>query len=325
MTRNWRMLTLTTLLALASAAPAQKVTWRPAQSTETTSPGAGYPQSDKTIWECQSCEELQVTHGKEATARMLMPDLMAEFLQVFNDGNLQRAELIAEFACKLQPDSKEAQRAYWLVSIAKQTRLGAEECCDHAAKCDCGDKCCCKSECQCGDKCDDQCACKKDARLRSHVVTKINKHRVTVREVLPAPTMVVGADQPLSPPCERSVVVNTDDVCVTHVRVLVSEPAAADQRPKIVVPGIVAHADHVYFVGHGKPERILLEGNVEMVLTQKDHPARIITGRAVVSPRDGSYEIMPVHFETERLVKPMPVLKPTSEIMPVTPMSQGWR
>jgi hypothetical protein len=326
MTRNWKMLTLATLLALASAAPAQKVAWRPTQSTETTCPAEGFPQSGRTIWDCLACDELQVTHGKEAAARILMSDLMAEFKNAFNRGDLRHAELIADFACKLQPECKEAQRAQWLVSIAKQTRLGVEECCEHASKCDCGDKCCCKSQCQCGDKCDDQCACKKDARLRSHTVPKINKHQCTVREVLPAPTLTVTADQPPSPPCSRPAVVSTDDlVCAKHVRVLASEPGAEDPRPKIVVPGLVAHADHVYLVGHGKPERILLEGNVEMNLTQKDHPARIVTGRAVISPRDGSYEIMPVNFDTARPVKPMPVLKPTSDVMPVTPMSQGWR
>ena len=134
MSRNWRMLTLAAMLALASTAPAQPVTWRPTQPAETTSSTDSYPPCSKTIWDgldetaagAASCEEMRITHGKQAAARMLMPELMAEFLEAFNDGNLARAELIADFACKLQPDSKEAQRARWLLSIAKQTQLPAD-------------------------------------------------------------------------------------------------------------------------------------------------------------------------------------------------------
>jgi hypothetical protein len=332
MTRNCSTLTLATLLALASTAPAQKVTWHPAgpeassQSTESACPVQRYPGCEATVWGCQteSCEGIHVTHGKEAAARMLMPDLMAEFLQVFNDGNLDRAELIAEFACKLQPDNKVAQRARWLVSIAKQARLpaeGAEECSESvasvkfmlrrlgatsvvtpAAKCNCGDKCCCKNECKC-ENCDDKCACKASAVLRRECVPYVNVHHPKLPELLPEPTLVEeSAVPPASLPAERDELVASTEV----------------QRVIIKVPGIVAQSDHAYLIRkNGEPRRILLEGNVEMYLNQGNQPAKIFAGRVLINPHDGTYEVMPVPG------KPMS-LKPTI-IVPASPMEQGWR
>jgi hypothetical protein len=282
MSRNFSTLTLATLLALASTAPAQKVTWHPSQSIEPTCPAQHCPGCEGTVWDCQaqgtqSCEELHVTHGKEAAARMLMPDLMAEFLQVFNDGNLDRAELIAEFACKLQPDNKLAQRARWLVSTAKQARLpvgGTEE---------------------------RRCACKTSEEPRRQCVLHVNVHHPKVPELLPEPTPV---EESAVPPAQRTEPVTSAEV----------------ERVIIKVPGIVAQSDRAFFLGKdktGQPRRILLEGNVEMYLNQNNQPAKIYTGRVLLNPRDGSYELMPIQG------KPM-FLKPTI-IVPGSPMEQGWR
>jgi hypothetical protein len=318
MTRTW-LLTLAALLALANTAPAQKVTWRPAgatssdQATETARPSKPVKPCDATIWDCvatqasepccptegcRRCEDLRFTHGKAAAAKMLMPELLAEFTQTFNDGNLERAALIADFACKLQPECRAAQRARWLVTIVKQTRAtaGAEECEQPRAKCDCGDKCCCTSAatCECGDKCDAKCACRADEQSRSEVVPGTNVHHVTAREILPAPTPV---------------------------------ESVSSGQSTITAPGMAATADHVFTVVRGGEACILLEGNVVMFLNQKNHPARIQAARIVINPRDGSYEVMGANSisPSARPVKPVPNIKPTSEVMPITPMEQGWR
>ena len=65
----------------------------------------------------------------------------------------------------------------------------------------------------------------------------------------------------------------------------------------------------------------LLEGNVELLIRRPNHPARIVTERAIVNLCDGTYEVMPCHVEDTTWigrVKPMPAVVPT-------PAERGWR
>jgi hypothetical protein len=121
-------------------------------------------------------------------------------------------------------------------------------------------------------------------------------------ELLPAPTELQGDSALVSLPCEHSEPISTEA-----------------PRVQLRVPGIEASADRMSVVTNpGEPSKILLEGHVEINLTQTGRPAQILTSRALIDPEDGSYEVMPVHFAPQNI-------KPTSYIVPSTPMERGWR
>jgi hypothetical protein len=160
MTRNWRLLTLAALLLLGSNVSAQEEEWYPVRHARPSQNASTLTGSEERLpGEPAPAKEFSVTYGRETAARLLMADLMAEFRRLFAQGDLQGAAMIAEFACRLQPECRAAQRARWLISVAKKSA---------AAKCDCGEKCCCanSSECQCGEKCNEKCACKAKEQIK---------------------------------------------------------------------------------------------------------------------------------------------------------------
>jgi hypothetical protein len=86
----------------------------------------------------------------------------------------------------------------------------------------------------------------------------------------------------------------------------------------LTVPGIDATAQRMTWIR--EKGQMLLEGNVVLELSKANHPAKILTERALINLQDGTYEVMPPNLEnTER------ILKPTSAVVPVTPAARGWR
>jgi hypothetical protein len=290
MTRNWRLLTLAIVMAVAGPASAEEVPWlaaaaaQPGQSTETTCPTERFPFCTATIWNCT----VDTAPCKcEGPARQFMDKLLAEFRRVFNEGDLKRAELIAEFACKLEPDCPAAQKAKSLVAFAMQVQPGADgtEECETAAKCVCGEKCACPSaaECTC-EKCDENCACR----------TK---------------------DQPASPPCERAEVNNGG----ANKRWLVV----------VKQSGFTACADRATFVEGdcgNKPQQILLEGNVDLYQSHTGQIRRTLADRVLINMRDGSCEVLPPKEaqSSKPILKTLPTIKPGIDVVP-TPAERGWR
>jgi hypothetical protein len=262
-----------------------------AGSTWAQTPSCSAPQSG----------DLPIIHRKADAIRMLLPELMEECEQAISAGDLHKAELLAKFAHELAPDSRLTVGMAALVLKAsfpqescvrpcyRRVKTSGLESTGKETQCNCGEKCCCEpGHCECGEKCRENCACRAK----------------TVRgpEVLPAPDEVQADSIAVSQPCEHS------------------EPIATDApRVQIKLQGIEASADRMSVVTNpGEQSKILLEGNVEINLTQPGQPARILTGRALIDPEDGSYEVMPVHFTPRNI-------KPTSYIVPSTPMERGWR
>jgi hypothetical protein len=111
-----------------------------------------------------------------------------------------------------------------------------------------------------------------------------------------------------------------------------SEQRPADARHHVAVRGLKAQADRLTLVPG--TDLLLLEGNVILDLTRKNHPARILTERATISLKNGTYEIMPPNLEkpvqgtgpiecedegTIRTINPIPLAFPPS------PGERGWR
>src|SRR5436309_1632277 len=98
------------------------------------------------------------------------------------------------------------------------------------------------------------------------------------------------------------------------------EGTTSGTRAFINLPGIHATADHLR-LAPGSAHAVLLEGNVELLITKDNHPARIVTGRAVVNLADDTYEVLPCHFEDTTWTGRA---KPMSYVVP-TPAERGWR
>jgi hypothetical protein len=85
--------------------------------------------------------------------------------------------------------------------------------------------------------------------------------------------------------------------------VVVADGGKANPGPcRLSVPGIEATSDRMTCMAG----QLLLEGHVVLELRLENHPAKILTDRALINIKNGTYEVMPVNLEDSgRISKPM--------------------
>jgi hypothetical protein len=86
----------------------------------------------------------------------------------------------------------------------------------------------------------------------------------------------------------------------------------------VFTKGIYATADRMAWIE--ETNQWLLEGNVVIELDMSNHPAKILTHRALIDAEEGNYEIMAPNLEYSSRV-----IKPTAAVIPLTPAVRGWR
>jgi hypothetical protein len=119
-------------------------------------------------------------------------------------------------------------------------------------------------------------------------------------------------------PCRDLRSKSDDTIARADEAVIVPDGVWIQGTFHLTVPGIDATAQRMTWIR--EKGQMLLEGNVVLELSKANHPAKILTERALINLQDGTYEVMPPNLEnTEH------ILKPTSAVVPVTPAARGWR
>jgi hypothetical protein len=336
MTRNWKgPLLALAALALACPAPAQQSSCPPETRCSTpfhttaACPALG-ECSPATPGDANPCAQaicgVCIHRGAEAFINSLMPELLGDLCAAYRAGDLNRAATLAQQALQLQPNCSAAQHADVLLMLARRLAGGAEECTEPKTTCACGADCCCaRPACKCGDKC----GCKASAPKAPPMPPAppappaVNDPIELQCEALEIRRpVVVTSTQPASAPapeCFRPVppMPLTAPMSLPQARAVIPAERHERARASIVTPDLRASADSVLIDG----STAYLQGHVELLINRENHPGRILTDRATVNVNDGTYEVMPAHFDAG-LWKGR--AKPVLHEM-LSPVERGWR
>jgi hypothetical protein len=262
-------------------------------------------------------EEIHATYAREMQIRRIIGQLLSDARQCYDAGNLDAARALTECASRLQADGVQTHHTRNVMEIPARARArmsppaGDSEECDQPAEA--------RPAGMSPRGCE---TCVPESRGMRPSIIPVSAHHagsgVTPFEIPWAPVTPC----PITAPTEHRRPISTNgplrpwEQWAMHWEdIFHSEavPAGVVRTPdggiEVHTPAFRATAERV-LVNPNASSEILLDGKVDLQPRTENQPARILTQRAIVNLRDGSYELLPDNVERFRPVGTVPATTP---------------